>query len=79
MEKITQELNRLKKSIDEAKKSVANLQGRKDESLKRLKEEFAFTSIDSAQKWVLKAEKELQKADTEIKARFTKLKENYEW
>ena len=79
MDKIIAELNKLKKSIDEAKTQVSVLQDRKDQALKRLKEDYGLATIELAEKWVLKTEKELQKAEAEINKLFKGLKENYEW
>ena len=79
MEKIINELNKLKKSIDEAKTQVSVLQDRKDQALKRLKEDYGLATIELAEKWVLKTEKELQKAEEDIKKRFEKLQKDYEW
>lgn len=79
MNKIIDELNELKKSIEEAKTQIAVLNDRKEGALKRLKGEFGLASVELAQKWLAKAEKELKKSEEDIQKRFKVLKENYEW
>jgi len=79
MDKIITELNKLKKSIDEAKTQIAVESGKKSEAIKRLKEDYGLTTMELAEKWILKTEKELQKSEVEISKQFNNLKENYEW
>ena len=79
MDNTVKELERLKTSIDEAKKQVAVMQGREEESLKRLKEEHGLNSLSAAEKWLEKSKSTLIKMEEEINASFTKLKEEYEW
>lgn len=79
MNEIITELNKLKSGIDEAKKQVSNLEGRKEEALKRLKDEFHLNTVELAEKWLAKTGESLQKQEKEIKVRFERLKEQYEW
>lgn len=47
---ITDELDKLQKEIDTAKKDAAIFEGRLQESMKRLKEDFGLESVEEATK-----------------------------
>jgi hypothetical protein len=79
MDNTIKELERLKTSIDESKKQVAVMEGREEESLKRLKEEHGLNSMPAAEKWLEKYKAALIKMEEEIEISFKKLKEEYEW
>jgi len=79
MDNTVKELERLKTSIDEAKKQVAVMQGREEESLKRLKEEHGLNSLSAAEKWLEKSKVALIKMEEDIEISFNKLKGEYEW
>lgn len=79
MDNIVKELEKLKSSIDDAKTQIAILSGRKEEALKRLKEEHKLRDLSAAEKWLEKTKVELEKQEDLILKSFKKLQENYEW
>lgn len=74
-----EDLNKLGKEIESAKTSVATLEGRRSEVIERLKTEHGISTIEEADKLLIKLDKEIVKMDAEIQADFTKLKENFSW
>ena len=79
MDKIINELTKLNKEIADAKTKVAVLEGRRDEALKRLKEEHGLKSIEAAQIALKKMEAELEKIRIDIENKFKQLREDYSW
>ncbi len=78
MEKIIEELNSLQKQIQTSKTKKAQLEGRREEQMTRLKE-FGVKTIVEGNKKLESMTKELGKLETEIRDRFKTLKETYEW
>jgi chromosome segregation ATPase len=78
MEKIIEELNSLQKQIQDSKTKKAQLEGRREEQMNRLKE-FGVKTIEEGNKKLEKIIKELGKLETEIQEKFKTLKENFEW
>ena len=78
MEEMLGKLNKLKDAIADSERTIATLQGRKEETMNRLKEE-GFDSIEAAKKFLMKSEKELNTLESTIKEKFDQLKECYEW
>ncbi len=78
MEKIIEELNSLQKQIQDSKTKKAQLEGRREEQMNRLKE-FGVKTIEEGNKKLEKMTKELGKLETEIQEKFKILKESYEW
>lgn len=74
-----EDLQKLGKEIEAAKKSVATLEGRRSEVIERLKSEHGIETIEEADKLLIKLDKEIVKMDTEIQADFKKLSENFSW
>lgn len=79
MDKIINELSRLNKEIADAKTKVAVLEGKREESLKRLKDEHGLKSLEAAMTSLKKTEAELEKIRVDIEKKFQQLKEDYSW
>ena len=79
MDKIINELSKLNREIADAKTKVAVLEGKREEYLKRLKEEHGLKSIEAAQTTLKKLEAELEKIRIDIENKFKQLKEDYSW
>lgn len=79
MDKIIEELNRLKKEIESAKTNKAVLTDRIKENLKRLSDEMNLKSLEEADEWLAKSKLEIDKLREEIVTKFKKLKSEYEW
>lgn len=78
-EEIKNKLQSLERQINEAKTTVANLEGREEELLKRLKEEFKVKSLPEAVKLLSKLEEEIATKEKTIKDKFAELQAQYEW
>jgi predicted nucleic acid-binding Zn-ribbon protein len=76
---ITEELNSLQKEIDSAKKNAAIFEGRIQESMKRLKDDFGLKTIAEASKKAEELKSEISILEEEIFAKFKELKETYAW
>jgi predicted nucleic acid-binding Zn-ribbon protein len=76
---IITELDSLQKEIDSAKKNAAVFEGRLQESMKRLKDDFGLDSLAEAEKEVEKLEKEISIMEQDIQTKFASLKETYAW
>ncbi len=79
MDKILKELTDLQETIAQTKKSVAQLEGRRDEILNQLKKEFKVASIAEAEKKLATLKKESTELENTIQKDFKKLKDEYEW
>jgi uncharacterized phage infection (PIP) family protein YhgE len=78
MEKIIEELSSLQKQIQSSKTKKAQLEGRREEQLTRLKE-FGIKTVAEGNKKLETMSKELGKLETEIQDKFKTLKEQFEW
>ena len=76
---ITEELNSLQKEIDAAKKNAAIFEGRIQESMKRLKDDFGLKTLAEASKEADKLKSEISTLEEEIFVKFKELKETYAW
>ena len=76
---IQKDLLELKKGIDSAKISSANLKGRESELLNQLKKNHELSSEGEIDKALLKLDQEITKEASSIEADHTKLKEEYGW
>ena len=79
MKEIMKSLTSLDKQIEEAKRSVAVQEGRLEETVKQLKDEFGLDTIVEAEELEKKEKAELESLSKDIEQRFSKLKEKYEW
>ena len=78
MDKIIQNLEKLQSQIEESKMKKAQLEGRKEEQVKRL-EELGIKDIKEAKNKLNEIQKELDGLDKSIKEKYHKLEEEYEW
>uniref|UniRef100_A0A6M3IQF3 Putative host-nuclease inhibitor protein n=1 Tax=viral metagenome TaxID=1070528 RepID=A0A6M3IQF3_9ZZZZ len=76
---ITDELDKLQKEIDTAKKDAAIFEGRLQESMKRLKEDFGLESVEEATKEIGRLKTEIVSLEADVEKGITSLKENYQW
>lgn len=79
METIIKSLNKLKDEIDQSKKKLSQLEGRKDEILRVLREEFGVSSFAEAEKKLSKDSDRLSKLRVEIEADYKKLSTKFDW
>ena len=79
MEEITKDLNSLKDEIDLSKRKLSQLEGRKEELIKRLKSEFDLSTLVEAHKKIDKDSNQLDKLKTEIEKKYNELKDRFEW
>lgn len=79
VEAILKETEKMNKSIDDAKKTVSNLEGREAESLKALKSEFQISSLEEGEQLNGRNKERLTELGTKIKTSFQKLQESYQW
>lgn len=76
---IEKEVHNIKGQIEEAKRSEAIFEGRIQESVRRLKEEYGLENTDVAKKELGKLKVELGKLEEKAKDQFDNLKETYQW
>jgi flagellar biosynthesis chaperone FliJ len=74
-----EDLSKLGKEIETAKKSVDQLEGRRTEVLERLKTEFDVKSVDEAEVVLDQLDKDILKMDETINKEFAELKEKFTW
>ena len=79
MKEIMKSLTSLDKQIEEAKRNIAVQEGRLEETVKQLKDEFGLDTIVEAEELEMKEKAELESLSKDIEQRFGKLKEKYEW
>ena len=79
MKEIMKSLTSLDKQIEEAKRNVAVQEGRLEETVKQLKDEFGLDTIVEAEELEMKEKAELESLSKDIEQRFSKLKKKYEW
>ena len=79
MREIERELRRLRKVIEESKKERDILAGRREEQLRRLKEEFGCETVPEAKKLLRRLEISSDKLQGKIERGFEELRERYEW
>jgi len=76
---ITDELDKLQKEIDAAKKNAATFEGRLQESMKRLKDDFGLDSVEKAEEESERLKEEIASLDEDVQIRLKSLKETYAW
>jgi DNA anti-recombination protein RmuC len=79
MATMIEDLTKLGKEIDSAKKSVSQLEGRRAEVLERIYTEFNVKSIGEAEAVLEQLNKNITEMDETITADFAKLKEQFTW
>jgi len=76
---IMEELDKLQKEIDAAKKNAATFEGRLQESMKRLKDDFGIDSIEKAEEAAENLKDEIASLDEDVKTRLKALQETFAW
>lgn len=79
MASMQDELFKLGKEIESAKKMVNQLEGRREEIMSRLKKEYDCESIDDATKLLKTMEADAAKIEIKIQKSFDELKESFSW
>jgi len=74
-----QDLLKLKKQIDDAKKEVSELEGRKKYLEQQLKEEWKCKDLDAAKKKIKTFRTEIQDLEEKIEEGIADLQEKYEF
>lgn len=75
---IEERLIQLKKGIENAKSSKERAEGRKSELMRRLKENFKCSSVENADKKLLKTKQQMEKLEKELEENINYIEENYE-
>ena len=79
MEEIIKDLTSLKRQIDEGKKSLAQLEGRKEELTSSLERDFKVSSLPEAEKSLKKMQETIEKKEKSITEKYEELRRNFEW
>lgn len=74
---IQRALEKLENKMKSAKESILKDEGRKQELIKRLKDEFGLKDIELAKKELKKLDSLLDKQEQEIEEKFTELEKKY--
>jgi hypothetical protein len=72
-------LTKLTEEISDAKTKVAVLRSKKEDALKRLREEFGAKTVEGAEKILETKKSEMTKLKESIEKKFKTLKEEYSW
>jgi len=78
-QEIAKELAKLGKEIELAKNQLAQQEGRREEMLARLKEDFDIETLAEAKELLEKWEGTAKALDEKISTEFEKLRENFVW
>ena len=79
MEEIIKDLNILKDEIAKSKSKTSQLEGRKEELMKRLKSEFGLVSLPETQKKIGEDSNRLEKLRLEIEKKYNELNKQFVW
>jgi len=79
MEEIIKSLTSLDSQIEDAKRSIAIKEGRLEETMKQLVNEFGLLSVEEAEGVEQSEKVELGTMEKDIRQRFSELKEGYDW
>jgi len=75
---IEQDLLALKKKIEQAKTDHARAEGALEETKKRLKDEFGFSTLEEIDAEIKRIDAEIQRAEGELQEKVRDLKEKYD-
>jgi hypothetical protein len=78
MNNIVQQLDKLSKEIETAKRNVSQYEGQEIQLTKQLND-LGFYSVEEAEKEIIKMEKEIKLKTQEIEEGFAELKDQYDW
>lgn len=73
------QLKKMQDAVDDAKTERANLQGRREELLGRLKDEFQLDSVEDAQSRLQELKEQTEEEQSEITVGLAELKTKFEW
>ena len=76
---IHEKLDELEKEIESAKSEKSKLEGMLTTLLEQMEERFGVTSVEEATKLLDDIKKKMEKTDKELKQKYDKLKESFEW
>lgn len=79
MKETLAQVNRLIESIDSAKPEEARLEGEKKILLQNLQSEFDIKTFKGGQELMRTEKESLAEKKERVRARFSKLKERYQW
>ena len=79
IQEIEKELRKLKGEINEAARERAQLEGKKENQLKRLQDDFGVQDIKVGKKKLTQLQAEKDKLSEMIETDFNKLQAEYEW
>lgn len=79
IKEIQEKLDDFDTQLTENERLKANLEGKKETIIEKLKEEFDVTEKDDIKKLIEKNEKELEEMGVEIQEKVDKLEEDYDW
>ena len=78
-EKIERRINDLKRTIEVAKKKVAESEGSLKTLFSRLEKEFGVTTLEEASEKYSEMKKEEEQVTAKLEKEYKKLEENYDW
>jgi flagellar biosynthesis chaperone FliJ len=78
VDKTAQELERMKKKVDEAKTKVSNLEGKRDSLLEQLKNDFGLDTVEQAEKKLKELEQQKEELEQQVEEKLQEIKENYD-
>ena len=76
---IFSEVERLDKSLKEAKKNKNILEGQKNEIMRRLKEEFEVPTKEALSKKIKAGEEKVAEIETKLEKLYSDIKTKYSW
>lgn len=79
LEEIKEKLDEFDSKIEADEKLKANLEGKRDTIIERLKDEYGITEKDDIEKIIKDNEEELGKIELDISKKMKELEEDYDW
>ena len=79
MSNMSEELAKLGKEIESAKKSIATLEGRKAEVMERLKTDYNVNTVSEAEQFLINVQEKIKKLGLEIEEDYKQLKDKFTW
>ena len=77
--KIIEKLTHMKNELDELKQKKAQAEGRLQQLMKQLKDDFQFTNIDDAKEYADKQADLIEKEKATLEKLVQELEEGYDW
>ena len=79
IQKIAEDLTKLRTEIDDAKSEKDQLAGAEQQQLENLKKTFSVKDDKEGEKLLKQWDEEIEVSEKEIKTDYKKLKDNFEW